>query len=305
MVNLPILKTNNPEIPFMSTMGRMILESACMIAKEIQAKAILLYVELAADLPLFKDEEPCYNMIMVTKGEIEIPEKFKKSGIILDVPNVNLTRVGQIKIAITKGIATGLFKRGDKLVCLSGVPKFGHVDSMFVIDVGKEFEILTLENITDIADAVYPEVFGAILNIALELAAQGREGRKVGTIFIIGDHERVLPLSRQMVINPFMGYREEDRNILNPELTETIKEFSAIDGAFVIKNNGVLITAGRYLSAALESKDFPQGLGSRHIAAAGITSITNAIAIVLSESTGNVTVFKNGKIFVRIEKPIE
>jgi diadenylate cyclase len=86
---------------------------------------------------------------------------------------------------------------------------------------------------------------------------------------------------------------------------ETIKEFSAIDGAFILKENGVIITAGRYLSAALESKDFPQGLGSRHIAAAGITAITHAIAIVLSESTGNVTVFKNGKIFVRIEKPIE
>jgi DNA integrity scanning protein DisA with diadenylate cyclase activity len=286
-------------------MNRIMLESACKIAKEIQAKAIMLYAELAPELPLSQEENPCYEVIMVTKGDGEIPDKLKDTGVILNVPNVNLTRVGQIKIAITKGIATGLFNKGDKLVCLSGIPKFGYVDSMFIIDVGKEFEILTLENITDITDGVYPEVFGAILNLALELAAQGREGRKVGTIFILGDHERVLPLSRQMIINPFMGYREEDRNILNPELKETIKEFSAIDGAFIIKHNGVIITAGRYLSAALESKDFPQGLGSRHIAAAGITAITHAIAIVLSESTGNVTVFKNGKIFVRIEKPIE
>jgi len=78
---------------------------------------------------------------------------------------------------------------------------------------------------------------------------------------------------------------------------------SAIDGAFVIQNNGVIVTAGRHLSAALESKDFPQGLGSRHIAAAGITSITDAVAIVISESTGTVSVFKNGNVFVRIEKP--
>jgi diadenylate cyclase len=275
----------------MSSMNRIILESACKIANEIKAKAILLYADMAAELPVSQDEKPCYDVILVTKGDGEIPEKFREWGVALNVPNVHLTRVGQIKIAITKGIATGLFKKGDKLVCLSGVPKFGYVDSMFVIDVGKEFEILTLENITDITDAVYPEVFGAVLNIVLELAAQGREGRKVGTIFILGDHERVLQLSRQMVINP--------------ELMETIKEFSAIDGAFIIKDNGVVITAGRYLSASLESKDFPQGLGSRHIASAGITAITHAIAIVLSESTGNVTVFKNGKIFVRIEKPVE
>jgi len=142
-----------------------------------------------------------------------------------------------------------------------------------------------------------------LLSIALELAAQGREGRKVGTIFVLGDHEKVLQLSRQMIINPFMGYREEERNILNTDLKETIKELSAIDGAFVIQNNGVIVTAGRHLSAALESKDFPQGLGSRHIAAAGITSITDAVAIVISESTGTVSVFKNGNVFVRIEKP--
>jgi DNA integrity scanning protein DisA with diadenylate cyclase activity len=107
-----------------------------------------------------------------------------------------------------------------------------------------------------------------------------------------------------MVINPFQGYKEEERNILNPDLLETIKEFSAIDGAFVIKDNGAIVTAGRHLNAAIESKDFPQGLGSRHIAAAGITDVTHAIAIVLSESTGNVSVFKNGKIFVSILKPI-
>jgi diadenylate cyclase len=289
----------------MDTMNKTIMEAACKIAKEINAKAILLYAELASDLPVSEDEKPCYDLILVTKGDGQIPERFRGSAPVINVPNVKLTRVGQIKIAITKGIATGLFKKGDKLVCLSGVPKFGYVDSMFVIDVGKEFEILTLANITDITDGVYPEVFGAVLNITLELAAQGREGRKVGTIFILGDHEKVLQLSRQMVINPFMGYREEDRNILNPDLMETIKEFSAIDGAFIIKDNGVIITSGRYLSASLDSKDFPQGLGSRHIAAAGITSVTNAIAIVLSESTGNVMVFKNGKIFVHIDKPID
>lgn len=221
------------------------------------------------------------------------------------MPNVHLTRVGQIKIAIVKGIATGLFKKGDKIVCLSGVPKFGYVDSMFVIDVGREFEILTSENMTDMINEVVPEVFSAVLNLSLELAAQGREGRKVGTVFVLGDHEKVLQLSRQMIINPFAGYQEADRNILSPDLKETIKEFSAIDGAFVIKDNGAVVTAGRHLSAALESRDFPQGLGSRHIAAAGITSITKAVAIVVSESSGNVSVFRNGKMFVSIEKPIE
>lgn len=290
----------------MISINRTFFDFACRLASEIEARAVLLYANVASDLPISAEQKTSFDLILVTKGNEEVPEKFKDSGLILiNVPNVNLTRVGQIKIAITKGIATGLFKKGDKLVCLTGVPRFGYVDSMFVIDVGKEFEIMTSKDMTDIIEGVYPEVFGAVLNIALELAAQGREGRKVGTIFILGDHEKALQLSRQMIINPFLGYSEEERNILSPDLRETIREFSAIDGAFIIKDNGAIVTAGRHLNAALESKDFPRGLGSRHIAAAGISSVTHAIAVVLSESTGNVTVFKNGKIFVSIEKPIE
>ncbi len=288
----------------MKDINKIILDHACRIAKELKVKALMLYADSASELPIAEDEKPCFNLVLVTKGEEELPEELKTLGTVINVPDVNLSRVGQIKIAITKGIATGLFKRGDKLVCISGLPKLGYVDSILVIDVGKEFEILTSQSITDITQGVHPEVFSEALNIILELAAQGREGRKVGTIFILGDHEKVLQLSRQMVINPFLGYSEEERNILNPDLLETIKEFSAIDGAFIIKDNGAIVTAGRHLNAATESKDFPQGLGSRHIAAAGITDVTHAVAIVLSESTGNVSVFKNGKLFVSILKPI-
>jgi len=288
----------------MSSINKVILESACRIASDIQASAILVYSSLASELPVCMGDESQTKLVLVSRESEEIPANLASAATVLHIPDVNLTRIGQIKIAVIKGIAIGLFKKGDKLVCLSGVPRFGYVDSLFILDVGKEFEFLTSENISDITEAVYPEVFGAVLNISLELAAQGREGRKVGTTFVLGDHEKVMQLSRQMIINPFMGYTEQERNILNPELKETIKEFSAIDGAFVIKDDGAIVTAGRHLNAALESKDFPQGLGSRHIAAAGITSISNAIAMVLSESTGNISVFKNGKIFVSIEKPI-
>lgn len=289
----------------MNSSNKSIIEFACKFAKEINAKAILLYDEVAQDIPIKGSDKTCFDTILVTRGLESQAQKSKYFKEIINIPNVNVTRMSQIKIAITKGIAAGLFGKGDKLVCLTGIPKFGYIDSMFVIDVDKEFEILTSQDISDTFEGVYPEVFEAILNISLELAEQGREGRSVGTIFVVGDHEKVLQLSRQMIINPFMGYKEEERNILDKNLRETIKEFSALDGAFIVKDNGVLLAAGRHLSAALESKDFPKGLGSRHIAAAGITGVTNSIALVVSESSGDVRIFKNGKIFVDIEKVLE
>lgn len=290
----------------MKSVNKTMIESAIKLAKEVKAGCVLVCVDVRneiADLP--EDVQKSVKFVLVMGESEEMPERLLPIATKLDIPSVNLTRLGKIKIAIAKGIVSGLFKKGDKIICLSGVPKFGYVDSIFFLDVGREFEILTSDDISDVVESVQPEVFNAVLNIACELAAQGRETRKVGTIFVLGDDEKVMQLSRQMIINPFKGYSEEQRNILNPELEETIKELSAIDGAFVIKANGAIITAGRHLSAALESKDFPSGLGSRHIAAAGITHVTKAVAMVISQSSGNVSIFKNGKLFVTIEKPVE
>ena len=290
----------------MKSVNRVMIESAVKMAKDVEAGIVLLCADVKREfMELPEDIKKTIHFIMVTQGDETLPEPLAKYVRKLDVPNVNLTRTGKIKIAIAKGIVSGLLKRNDKIICLSGVPKFGYADSIFFIDVGKEFEILTYDFISDVVEAVEPEVFNAVLNIACELAAQGRESRKVGTIFVLGDDEKVMQLSRQMIMNPFQGHPEDDRNILNPDLEETIKEYSSIDGAFVIKFNGVIVTAGRHLSAALESKDFPSGLGSRHIAAAGITNVTKAVAIVVSQSTGDVSVFKNGRLFVTIEKPVE
>lgn len=290
----------------MKSINKIMIEHAIRIAHEIKANALLVCVDVINDISISLEEiKKDISLIVVSREDENISDEMKKNAQILYVPNVNLTRVGRVKIAIAKGIVLGTFKRGDKVVCLSGVPRFGYADSIFIIDVGKEFEILTSDFINDVIEDIKPEVFNAALNLACELAAQGRESRKVGTIFVLGDDEKVMQLSRQMIMNPFSGYPEDQLNILNPDLEETIKELSAIDGAFVIKENGVLVTAGRHLNAALGSRDFPPGLGSRHIAAAGITSVTKAVAIVISESSGNVTVFKNGKLFVTIEKPIE
>ncbi len=289
----------------MSFGNQSIMRFACTFAEEIKAKAILLYGEVAQDLLAQDNYKACFDTILITRESDNMPYNAEFFHSVINIPNVNVTRLSQIKIVITKGLATGLFKKGDKLVCLTGIPKFGYIDSIFVIDVGREFEILISEDVPDVFEDIHPEVFETVLNIALELAAQGREGRPIGTIFVLGDHEKVLGLSRQMIINPFVGYRDEEKNILDRNLRDTIKEFSALDGAFVVRGDGVLMTAGRHLSAALEGKDFPQGLGSRHIAAAGITSVTGAIAIAISESTGTVRIFKKGKIFVDIEKSME
>ena len=150
-----------------------------------------------------------------------------------------------------------------------------------------------------------PEVLERVLGLASEIAVEGREGKPLGTIFVLGDTNTVNKYVTQLIINPFRGYSEAERNIIDPALAETVKEFASIDGAFVITGDGIVLSAGSYLRPQAESELLPSGFGSRHQAAAGITACTKALAITVSESTGMVTLFKNGAVVLTISKPVE
>ncbi|NLX49373.1 MAG: PKD domain-containing protein [Methanospirillum sp.] len=149
---------------------------------------------------------------------------------------------------------------------------------------------------------IEPAVFDAVLRTALEIAREGREGKPVGTAFLLGDVDGVLAYSTQFILNPFKGHTAEERLITDGELAENIKEFALLDGAFVISGDGVVEAAGRYITVDTSAVQIPAGLGSRHASVAGITLVTGTIGIVVSQSGGLIKIFKNGRI-VRTVSP--
>ncbi len=141
-------------------------------------------------------------------------------------------------------------------------------------------------------------VVETMLEIAADLSREGREKTPVGALFVIGDHDRVMKHSRQVVLNPFQGHPPQDRVVTDPRTHETIKEFAQIDGAIIVRDDGIIEAAGRYIEVR-DPTDLPSGLGGRHLAAAAVTTDTKAIAITVSE-TGVVRIFRDGKILLRI-----
>ncbi len=281
-----------------------LLSAASGVAAGVGAQAILLYADLMEDYAPLKTLSKEMNLVLVARGERSYEEARRYFEKVVRVPEIELTRMGQVKLGVMMSLSAGLVQVGDRIVCLSGIRRFGFFDSIVVLDIGKEFEVLTSAELSNLSKEIRYDIFEAILSLALELAYQGRAGKMVGALFVLGDHERVLQLSRQMIINPFHGYPEEERNILDPMLKETLKEFSAIDGAFIVRADGVVLSAGRHLDAAFEGRDLLHGLGSRHLAAAGITAVTHALAVVVSESTGTVRIFKGGEVILELEKAV-
>lgn len=293
----------------MKRTNQAILQAAFRIAKSSKAKAVFVFLDPLRELPDQRPHKGCEMIFVTRKSQDELEGIFsdglRASMPLIRLPKIDMTRIGLVKMAVVLGMSNQLIELGDKIVFAAGHPELNTLDAVIFLDTAKESEILATQGLADIAGSVNPEVFQTTLSIALELAAKGREGKPVGTIFVLGDEEKALQLSKQMIINPFKGYSDDEKNILNPDLKETIREFSALDGAFVISREGLVLTAGRYLGAASDEATIPRGLGSRHIAAAGITALTHAVAIVISESTGDVRIFKDGKILMEIEKPIK
>ncbi len=129
-----------------------------------------------------------------------------------------------------------------------------------------------------------PDVFESLIELAVEIAREGREGRRIGTLFTFGDEGAVLAKSRSLIMNPLEGHPESARHITDVNLRGTLKELAQLDGAFVVSSTGVVIAACRYLDAAASPVELSLGLGSRHIAAAHISSATRAVGVVVSES---------------------
>lgn len=140
-----------------------------------------------------------------------------------------------------------------------------------------------------------PAVLESSLELALEIAREGREGRRIGTLFTVGKADEVLAVSRALILDPLAGHAPTRTHITDPDLRGTMKELAQLDGAFVISETGIVVAACRYLDASVEQIELPLGFGSRHLAAASISQRLGVIAIVVSES-GVVRVFHAGQI---------
>ena len=139
------------------------------------------------------------------------------------------------------------------------------------------------------------EVLESLIELAVEIAREGREGRRIGTLFTLGDEQAVLKKSRSLILDPLNGHPESLRHVSNPNLRGTVKELAQLDGAFVVSREGIVLSACRYLDALASQVEMPLGLGSRHIAAANMSAATNAVGIVVSESSV-VRLFCHGRL---------
>jgi diadenylate cyclase len=236
--------------------------------------------------------------ILFATGEEDLHDayasKVRKAILLGDPLSGSLSTFTQLKDLLMGAFFEGHLGLENKAVVL--VSAGDALDMVIRYDVDKDVELVHLREELD--EEVYLRVVERLLKLSAELAREGREGHPVGTLFVLGDTDSVLTHSRAAVLNPFAGHPEKDRNIMDDALWETAKEFALIDGAFLVRGDGVVVAAGRYVDTQGQL-NVPAGLGGRHIAAASITAQTKAVAIVVS-SSGTIRVFKDGRVIMMV-----
>jgi DNA integrity scanning protein DisA with diadenylate cyclase activity/mannitol/fructose-specific phosphotransferase system IIA component (Ntr-type) len=213
------------------------------------------------------------------------------------------SRFAQLRGALLVALLRGILKPDERVCCLGGVAESNRLDIVLTADLSAEFSSVLSKRADLLPAGVKADVLERALGIATELSIEGREGKPVGCLFVIGNRDELKPLVKPLIMNPFFGYPEEERSILGPFLEETVKELSLIDGAIVINGDGVIDSAGSMLIAgARDTPRLPSGLGTRHAAANAISIAADCIAIVVSSSTGQVTLFRRGETLTVFER---
>ena len=160
---------------------------------------------------------------------------------------------------------------------------------------------LTARDLRKLETQVPLETLKLVVDLAVDIGREGREGNSVGTLFIVGDHRSVLEHSRPGGFDPVKGYQRNQRNLHDPHVREGIKEVAMLDGAILVSADGTVVAGCQILDTGGADYTLSKGLGARHHAAAAISKKTKSIAVAVSESNGTVRLFQNGEVVLRIE----
>ncbi|MFT4901945.1 MAG: diadenylate cyclase [Lentimonas sp.] len=284
--------------------NNLILREAAKIARGANCSSILVFGDTfggGVDVgKVFKG----FKTVLISHGSSDTVLEHSEISAILPVRSYSNQRFSQLRSAVLVGLTRKIFSNKERLCCVGGLPQSNQFDSITVVDVEREFQSMLMQKADMLPASVRPEVIERVLAIATELAVEGREGHPVGCLFVMGNSDKISEFTKPLILNPFFGYKDEDRNILNPFMDETVKELSSIDGAFIIRGDGVLISAGSLIHTPEYTHNLPSGLGSRHAAAASITQAVDCLCIVVSGSTGQVTLFRRGEMLPLIEKAL-
>ena len=277
------------------------LNTALRLYEVSEADALLVMLDTPIDL-----EELTPHMehvrLLVAGDKSDALDRAKEAGlttILLDMGELPVLE--KLTQALLRAVADDVLLPGADVVALYSGFDAEHVDSISFLSLDEHLGRLTSRDLKQLSTVVPLDTLKVVVDLAIDIGREGREGKQIGTMFVVGDTRKVLQHSHPAGFDPVKGYPRTERDLFDAKVREAVKEVASLDGAFVVSPEGIVEKAAQLLDAAAVDVVLSGGLGARHWAGAAISKNTDAIAVVISQSSGTVRIFKNGEVVLRIE----
>ncbi|MEM9643526.1 MAG: DNA integrity scanning protein DisA nucleotide-binding domain protein [Planctomycetota bacterium] len=206
----------------------------------------------------------------------------------------------RLQEALLEAAADELIRPNGEVVAVYSGFQQGRLDSVSYLQLDERMRRFTSRDLQMLESSVPLKTIKAVVDLAVDIGREGREGKAVGTLFVVGDARKVIEHASDGGVDPYRGYNKSFRYLLDPKVVEDAKEIAQLDGAFVVSSDGHIERSRQMLEVSHEDLKMTKGLGSRHWAAAAITRKTKAISVVVSQSTGTVRLYQNGLLILQI-----
>ncbi len=276
------------------------------VAQAGQADAVLCATETGVFVRHLHTVSDQYRIIAATNNNKTYAALTQEGVEAIHLPLRAADRYSQIRHIISVAAQSRKISEGEVVVCTIDnelYPESGNV--VVLTDVEPNNRNVAVSDLIKLTDGIRPSVIEAALEVACKVGRAARRGKRLGTIFMLGDSLNVLEGARQLIPNPFHGHDDSLRRLTNPDIYDALLELSKLDGAFVVRGDGFIQTAGVFLATEKFETNLPPGFGARHAAAAAVTARTNATAIVISATDGNVRVFSYGEMVLQIDPDVD
>ncbi|MEC9005031.1 MAG: DNA integrity scanning protein DisA nucleotide-binding domain protein [Planctomycetota bacterium] len=271
------------------------------MSETFEADAILVMLDAPVDWEKLQEEAGDETIVVAADHEEKLAgaDEAGLAAILLDREEAPVFE--KLTQALLECVADDILAPSSAVVAIYSSFESGKMDAIRYIKLAEHLGRLTARDLRELETRVPLETLKLVLDLAVDIGREGREGKAVGTMFVVGDTRNVLAYSHPAGFDPVRGYNAGERDLHDPRVREAIKEIAQLDGGFIVKSDGTVDKACRLLDAPHSNLTLSKGLGARHWAGAAISKQTNAIAIVVSESNGTVRLFHDGEVILRVE----
>ncbi len=278
-----------------------LIDLAVRLCVDAGADALLIMLPGPTDWHQLRTH--CRNLhVVVTAEHAEILAGAAEAGLqSLPLETADVPIAERLTQALLVGVAREMLQPGAAVVTVYCGFEDDALDSISYIRLDEHLGRLTARDLQKLGTSVPLETLKTVVDVAVEIGREGREGKPVGTMFVVGDTRRVMQHIHPAGFDPVKGYGRKERSLQDVRVREAIKEIAPLDGAFIVSADGTVEKACQLIDAAHANLTLSKGLGSRHWAAASISKVTSAVAVVVSESNGTVRIFQNGEVVLRVE----